>query len=155
MPRYLTPHFTLDELVASQTAARRGIDNTPPPDVLRNLQRLAQGLEEVRTRLGGLPLLISSGYRCPALNRAVKGAPNSLHMQGLAVDFTVPRFGTVLQTARAVAASGIAFNQVIHEFGSWVHLGLAPDGQPPAGEKLSIFTGTGYLSGLVGQPRLA
>lgn len=155
MPRYLSPHFTLEELLASQTAARRGIDNTPTPEALHNLQRLALALEQVRSHLGGAPILISSGYRSPALNRAVGGARNSRHMQGLAVDFTAPRFGTVLQTARAVAASGIAFDQIIHEFGSWVHLGLAPSGQAPASEKLSIFTGTGYLPGLVGQPRLA
>ena len=66
-------------------------------------------------------------------------------MQGLAVDFTVPRFGTVLQTARAVAASGIAFNQVIPRVRQLGPPRAGADGQPPAGEKLSIFTGTGYL----------
>lgn len=149
MPRYLTEHFTLEEFVTSQTAVRHGIDNTPSPQVRRNLLRLAQALEEVRALLGGASLLISSGYRCPELNQRIGGAPNSAHVRGLAVDFTVPRYGTVFQVARRIASSGIAFDQLIHEYGSWVHLGIAEHDMLPRREKLSIFKGTGYLGGIV------
>jgi hypothetical protein len=152
MPRSLTEHFTLDELVLSQTAARNGIDNTPPADVVRNLRRLAAALEDVRTLLGDVPILISSGYRSPALNKAVGGAKNSAHMVGLAADFTAPGFGTVMQVARAIATSEMPYDQVIHEFGTWVHMSLAVDDSEPRGERLSIFTGTGYLRGIVGRP---
>lgn len=152
MPKKLSPHFTLEELVFSQTAARKGIDNTPSPAVLANLKRVAETLEAVRSLLGDVPIRISSGYRSPALNKAIGGAKTSKHMDGLAVDFTAPGFGTVLQTAKKIAASGIAFDQVICEYGSWVHLGLAPLAQTARGEKLSIYAGTGYLKGIVSKP---
>ncbi len=155
MPRSLTPHFTLDEMVFSQAASRLGIDNTPTRQVVDNLRRVCEALEQVRSAAGGLPVIVSSGYRCPALNRAVKGAKNSAHLQGLAVDFTIPRFGSTLQVARAVAGSGIAFDQVIHEYGQWVHLGRAAARQAPAGQTLSIFQGTGYVAGLRAAPAVA
>ena len=63
----LTPHFSLAELTFSATAQRKQINNTPPPVIVQNLHLLAAGLEDVRAALGGLPLRINSGYRCPAL----------------------------------------------------------------------------------------
>lgn len=153
--RYLTPHFTLEEMVFSQTAARMGIDNTPSPQVIHNLYRVCQALEMVRQEMGELPVLVSSGYRSAALNKAVGGAAASRHVLGLAVDFTVPRYGPTLRVAKAIATCGLQFDQVIHEYGRWVHLGLAPEGVPLRGEKLSIFAGTGYLAGLRAGPPVA
>ncbi len=147
----LSQHFTLEELIFSQTAVRKGIDNTPAPEIVRNLRRLAGVLEEVCALLAA-PVVISSGYRSPALNRAVGGARNSAHMSGLAADLTAPDAGTVLQVARRIAASNIAYDQLIHEYGSWVHLGLADEGEAPRRENLSIFKGTGYLPGIVARP---
>ena len=69
----ISSHFDLSEFTTSQTAARRSIDNTPPPDVIERLKHTAQWLEGVRTLLG-VPIIISSGYRSPALNKAVGGA---------------------------------------------------------------------------------
>ena len=152
MPKSLSAHFTLDELTASQAATRKGIDNTPTPDVLRNLQSLAAVLEKIRTLLGGVSIIVSSGYRSPAVNKAVGGAKNSAHMSGLAADFTAPKFGTVLQTARMIAASEINYNQPIYEYGAWVHISLAAPGAVPRRENLSIFKGTPYLKGLVSRP---
>ncbi len=149
MPKRLTAHFTLDELVASQTAARKRIDNTPSAEVIQNLRRLAGTLEQVRALLGDTTILVSSGYRSPPLNAAISGSLNSAHMLGLAADFTAPAFGTVLQTARKIASSGIVFDQLIHEYGLWVHIGLAPDGGTPRSQKLSIFKGSRYLPGIV------
>jgi zinc D-Ala-D-Ala carboxypeptidase len=153
MARMLSTNFTLDEFIFSQTAARLGIDNTPPAEVLANLKRLAQALEQVRSALGGAPILISSGYRSPALNRAVKGARNSAHVLGLAVDFTAPRFGTVLQTAKAAAASGVAFDQIIHEFGRWVHLAIPALDQSARAETLTIQVAGVYTPGLRSRSR--
>jgi len=119
----LSANFTLDELVASQTAARLGIDNTPPDPVFLNLVHLAYFLEDVRTLLGH-PILISSGYRCESLNKAIGGARNSHHMRGLAVDFICPGYGDPLSVCKAIAASPLAYDQCIHEFGRWVHLGI-------------------------------
>lgn len=116
----LSTHFTLAELTASQTAVRRGINNKPPEDVVKNLEHLALGLEGVRMLLG-CPLIISSGYRSPELNTAVGGARDSQHKLGLAADFIAPGFGSPIQVARAISASGLKFDQLICE-GNWCHV---------------------------------
>lgn len=118
----LTEHFTLEELVASQVAARRRIDNRPAPAVVENLRRVAGVLEQVRAAVGK-PITISSGYRCPPLNTAVGGARESAHLQGLAADINVPGMAPK-DLARAIIATGIQFDQLIYE-GTWVHIGLA------------------------------
>lgn len=151
-PRHLSRHFTLDELIVSQAAARRGIDNTPAPEIVRNLRRLAVLLERVRRLLGGTPILVSSGYRCPGLNAAVGGSKTSAHMAGLAADFTAPGYGNVYQVARKISASDIAYDQLIHEYGAWIHIGLAPGRTKPRRQDLSIFKGTGYLPGIIPRP---
>lgn len=148
MAHMLSPNFSLDELIFSQTAARLGIDNTPDDATLRNLKHLATQLEIVRTHLGNVSINISSGYRSPALNEACKGSAKSAHMSGLAADFTAPRFGTVLSLSKAVAASGIAFDQVIYEFGRWVHLGVAAPGTTAKAELLSIMVAGRFETGL-------
>ncbi|MEN9626857.1 MAG: hypothetical protein RJA10_83 [Pseudomonadota bacterium] len=104
----LSTNFALAEFTESQTASRRGIDNVPDAVTQRHLKRLADTLEVVRTLLGNVPIRISSGYRSPALNKAVGGSKNSAHMKGLAVDFTAPRLGTVLQTAKAIASATLS-----------------------------------------------
>lgn len=139
----LTPHFTLEELTASQSAARLGLDNTPPPEMVDALKRTAQLLEEVRALLGR-PVLVSSGYRAPAVNRAVGGAANSAHMLGCAADFSCPSFGSPLDICRAIAGSPIAFDQLIHEFRAWVHIAWSPQ---PRKMVLTIDS-TGTRSGL-------
>ena len=148
MPRMLSKNFSLDELTFSQTASRKKINNTPDAATLSNLKRLAEALEEVRSSLGNTPILISSGYRSPALNKAVGGSSKSTHMIGLAADFTAPHYGTVLATAKAVAKSGIVFDQVIFEYGRWVHLGLAESSKQARAELLSIGDSQIYVSGL-------
>lgn len=148
MPRHLTDNFTYDEMIASQNAARLGIDNRPDAAALRNLKRLCVALEHVRSALGNKPIVVSSGYRCPKLNTAIKGSKTSYHMKGLAVDFIVPGFGTPLQTARAIAALNLGADQIIHEYARWVHLGLPEDGDEPRGELLSIGSQGKYVQGL-------
>lgn len=141
----LTENFSLAQLTFSETAEQKGIDNSPPPDVVGNLRRLANGLEAVQTLLG-MPLDISSGYRCPELNRAVGGSPTSQHTQGLAADFVCADFGTPLDIAATVRDSGIEFDQCILEYGRWVHLSFSA---APRGRVLSIYNGhDGYLDGL-------
>lgn len=145
----LTIHFTLEELTFSQTAVREGIDNDPPPWVVENLRRLARALENVRAILGGA-ILISSGYRSPALNTLIKGSPNSAHIKGLAADFTAPSYGTPRECAIAISHSSIEFDQVIHEGGRWVHFGLSE--HEPRKELLTAQfgpLGTSYLRGIV------
>jgi len=124
----LTEHFTLEELLFSQTAVRQRIDNTPSGDVVANLTKLASMSEEVRALLGA-PLIISSGYRCPALNAAVGSSSTSHHLLGGAADFTCPAFGKPLAVAKKIAESEIPFGQLIHEFGAWVHISILPVGK--------------------------
>lgn len=122
----LTDHFTLEELTHSQTAARLGLDNEPPPAVVDALTRTAHGLEMVRVLLQA-PILVSSGYRSPLVNRAVGGAANSQHILGEAADFTAPGFGDPTEIVRAIMRSTrpIPYDQLIVEFGRWVHISFS------------------------------
>ena len=141
----LSPNFSLSDLVYSETAEMSGIDNTPPPEIVENLKRLAAGLEAVRALLGA-PLEISSGFRCAALNEAVGGSSTSQHVQGLAADFACPDFGSPLEIARAIRQSGIQFDQCILEYGRWVHLSFS---DAPRGRMLTIYDeNKGYIAGL-------
>ena len=141
----LSSNFSLSDLIRSETAEERGIDNTPPPEIVENLRRLAAGLEKVRALLGA-PLEISSGYRCAALNEAVGGSSTSQHMQGLAVDFECPAFGTPLEIADAIGRSGLVFDQCILEYGRWVHLSFS---DAPRRRLLTIYDDDkGYVAGL-------
>lgn len=134
----MSPHFSLAELVASETAARKGIDNTPGPQEIENLSLLAHRLEEVRILLGNKPVIVSSGYRSPSLNEAVGGARNSFHMRGLAADFIAPHFGTPAEVVAKIAASSIDFDQCIVEFGRWVHFAIAAEGRKGRRQVLRI-----------------
>ena len=119
---YLSTHFTVDELTQSQTAAREGIDNTIPLELLPTAKCTAYGLELVRTLLNSHPVLISSGYRCPELNTKVGGSKASQHCLAEAADFTCPTYGTPSQIVASIVKSTIPYDQVIVEFGRWVHI---------------------------------
>ncbi|WP_449434035.1 D-Ala-D-Ala carboxypeptidase family metallohydrolase [Pseudomonas putida] len=141
---FITTHFTLEEMVASQVASREGLDNTPSPEVISNLGLLCQALEQVRS-LVAAPIIVSSGYRSERLNRRVGGSVNSAHRLGLAADFTAIDL-TPRELARAIKDSSLMFDQLILEFGSWVHLGVSAG--RPRRQVLTINRGTGYLPGL-------
>jgi zinc D-Ala-D-Ala carboxypeptidase len=134
----LSENFSLEELTASETAARKGIDNTPSEEVIDNLKRLAAALQEVRALLNHRAILISSGYRSPELNQAVGGSATSDHCKGLAADFICPSYGTPNDIVRAIAVSGLSFKQVIREFDRWVHLSIPEEGQEPRKQALII-----------------
>lgn len=122
----LSDHFTLEELTHSEVALRKGLDNTPDADTVENLRELAQGLEVVRSHLGGNPLHINSGYRSAKVNAAVGSKETSAHRLGYAADFTCEAFGSVRQICETLRDSDILFDQVIWEFQSWVHISFDP-----------------------------
>lgn len=122
MTTWLTPHFTLDEMIATQ---HRQFENWPPPKVQTSLRETARQMETVRRLLGDRPIVISSGYRSPEVNRAVGGVVNSAHLQGLAVDFNCYAYGTPLEVCQAIAKSGLGFDQLIEE-GTWSHISFDP-----------------------------
>ena len=125
-PVKLTDNFYLSELLVSNTATRLGINNIPDGNIIRNLSESAENLWQPVRDLLGKPMLISSGYRSPAVNARVGGSRTSAHCYGYAIDFTCPSFGTPLEIARFLAKElpkhNIKYDQIIMEFGRWVHL---------------------------------
>ena len=134
----LSPNFTLEELTASETAARNGLDNTPGPIAYQNLVRLANFLEEVKKVLGGKPVMINSAYRGPQVNAAVNGSKNSQHLTGCAADIRVPGM-TPNEVCKAIIASELQYDQIIREFDSWTHISISDkEGSTPRGQALII-----------------
>lgn len=126
----LTKHFTLEEFTASALAVRLGIDNTPNAKQLARITLTAQRMEAVRDVLcvaagEDIPIHLTSGFRCLALNRALRSSDASAHVDGDASDFKAPKFGGPLKVARALEASSVGYDQLIHEFGAWVHISFA------------------------------
>ena len=144
MTTQLTPHFALEELLHSDTADAEGIDNTPDFEIVSRLTQLALAMERVRSQMGGLPIYVSSGYRCPKLNSAVGGASDSAHLYGCACDWTAPDFGSVDEICSFLQPrmNELWIDQLINESGGsarWVHLGLAvPPWHAPRNQYLVI-----------------
>jgi hypothetical protein len=124
----LTPHFTLEELIATQ---HREFDNTPNSSEINNLKRLAEMLEKVKTLLDGKPIMVNSAFRSKAVNDAVGSKDTSQHRVGCAADIRVPGL-TPDQVVKAIIGSPIAYDQIIREFDSWTHISVPnnPSGTP-------------------------
>jgi zinc D-Ala-D-Ala carboxypeptidase len=125
----LTPNFTLTEMTFSDTANLQGIDNTPNSDEVENLVKTCEVLEKIRALCGNHPVIVTSGFRCEALNNAVGGASNSAHRYGYGVDFVIPEYGTPSDICNRLQAYLYELNidQLINESssgGAWVHVGL-------------------------------
>lgn len=147
----LSPHFTLAELIASQAAQRLKIDNTPAPELLPRLVLLAELLERIRERLG-TPVTVTSGYRCPKLNRAVGGVTSSDHTHGHAADIVAPGFGTAQQVAAALAplVSVLGIGQLLFENinrKSWVHVSTHSPEKPI--NRILTISAAGVFPGIV------
>lgn len=125
-------YFTLAELTASDTARRRSIDNTPSPQHLVNLNALIDNVLDPARQLWGKPVTVTSGYRCPALNRAVGGVAYSQHLTGQAADITAGGQAANAKLFEAIRDSEIPFDQLIWEKGNamgpqWVHVSFDPN----------------------------
>lgn len=142
----LSPHFSLAEFTASSKAVQLGIDNTPPAHIVENLKRVAILLEEVR-ELAGHAVGITSGYRCPTLNKAVGGEPVSAHLLGLAADIHVVGIPHK-ELALMIRDSGIEYDQLIYEI-DWVHIGLAEGKLRQQDLTKPPVRGQRYLQGIV------
>jgi putative chitinase len=116
----MTEHFTLDELTHTD---HRTLDNTPNETELANIQRLAEFLEELKTLLGGKPIMVNSAFRSKAVNDAVGSKDTSQHRIGCAADIRVPGM-TPDQVVKAVIASDLKYDQVIREFDRWTHISI-------------------------------
>lgn len=116
-------YFTFDELSRSETAERLKIDNRPSEAAKSNLAALTDNILDPLREAWGKPIMVNSGYRCPALNKAVGGVATSQHMAGQAADITT---GNKVDNARLfqlVQDLGLPFDQLIDEQDfSWVHV---------------------------------
>jgi hypothetical protein len=122
----LSRNFTLSEITKSNTAKRLGIENAPNQEHLNNMQVLIRDLiQPMRDALG--PIRISSGYRSPALNRAIGGSSKSQHCKGQALDLQFWKDGEMRnkEIYDWVLKQGIEFDQMINEFDfAWIHISL-------------------------------
>lgn len=129
----LSQHFTLEEATYSETAVRMGIPNQPSELQLANMKHAAACLEPLREATG--PLRVNSWLRLPDVNVAVGGSKVSSHMDGFAIDLSSTTL-TPIQLCRKVEELGIKFDQMIHEYGRWMHISFAPEMRQ---QKLTIF----------------
>ena len=149
----LSAHFSLAEFLHSDLALREGIDNDHPPEAaLQDLRMLCLNvLEPLRKALGDRPLRITSGYRCPQLNKLLKSADTSQHLLGQAADFQAPGMD-LLEVAKVAAGHNLVnFDQLIYE-GRWLHISWS---KKPRRQLLTAgFAATprrpGYLAGIPG-----
>lgn len=116
-------HFTLAELSRSATAAARGIDNTPTPAAADNLRALVADILDPLRTAWGQPITVNSGYRCPALNAAVGGAPASQHLRGEAADITAGTPEANRRLFALIQSLDLSFDQLIDERDyAWIHV---------------------------------
>ena len=113
----LSEHFTLEEMLHSNTAEKKHIENRINAVEVNNLVRLCEAVLEPLREHFGVPIKINSGFRCKALNKAVGGAPNSYHTKGRAVD--IPMKPGWLAYIR----DHLPHTELINE-GSWIHVAL-------------------------------
>jgi hypothetical protein len=145
----LSEHFTLEEATLSQTAIRRGLDNTPSPETIEVLKRTALQMEKVRALLGK-PILVSSWFRSLLVNQAVGSSATSQHIKGEAVDFICPAYGTPYAICKFLMESSILirYDQLIYE-GTWVHISFVSiPGVSPRKEVLTYMLDKSYRKGL-------
>ena len=123
-------YFTIKELCYSETAQKKGIDNTPTEEIKAHLTELGTKILDPLREAWGSGIIVKSGYRCPKLNKAVGGSSTSAHVLGFAADLkplngNITRFKSFVKNW--LKTSGIAFDQYINEFSGgseWVHIGL-------------------------------
>ena len=120
-------HFTIEELTRSTTARLNGIDNTPSHQVIDNLKALVDNVLDPLREAWGKPIHVNSGYRCPALNKAVGGVPASQHMRGEAADITAGSREANRQLYSLMRQLKLPVDQAINEYDfRWIHVSYGP-----------------------------
>lgn len=115
-------YFTLQELTKSNTAIARKLDNTPDKQAIKNLNALVDNILDPLRKLHGKPIVVTSGYRSPEVNRSVNGATSSQHALGEAADISV---GSKEENKKLfnLIKDNLPFDQLINEHDySWVHV---------------------------------
>lgn len=125
-------YFTIKELCDSDTAKRRGIKNTPTPEIERNLAALVDNVLDPLREAWGRPIIVNSGYRCDVLNKAVGGVPTSQHRLGQAADLDVGTRADNMRLFNLIIKLKLPFDQLLFERGDWavgpdwVHVSFSP-----------------------------
>lgn len=120
-------YFSFQEMERSDTAVRYAIDNTIPESLKNNVAGLVDNVLDPLREAWGRPLAVSSGYRCPALNRVVGGSATSHHMKGMAADITTGNKVDNRRLFQLIINLKLPFTQLIDEKDfSWVHISYDP-----------------------------
>lgn len=154
----LSPNFTRAEFERSGTAARHGIDNGIPGELLDNARQTAEILERIRAMLSAIrgvpvPMTVTSGYRAPRLNRIIGSSDGSAHVRALAADWVAPSFGTPTEICQALRPHVVALGigQLINEYpdtgAGWVHVGVPRPANPT--DRIITITRRGTFPGIV------
>ena len=141
----LSKYFSLKELCVSNTANRLGLNNIPAvgSQARKNLEMTAKKADIIRDALGSA-LLVSSGYRAPAVNKAVGGVSNSAHVKGFAVDISSPEISDIELFKLCQKLKGkLNYDQLILEYpergaSAWVHIGFVEEDRKPRGQEFVI-----------------
>ena len=134
----LTANFSLEELTRSDAADRNGWDNTPNEQETASLNRLAILLQQVKTALGGKPIMINSGFRSKKVNDSVGSKDTSQHRLGCAADIRIPGMKP-REVVEACIKAEVPFDQIILEFDSWTHISVPSlEGAQPRNSRLII-----------------
>lgn len=119
-------YFTIQELCKSSTATQKGIDNTPNSEILNNLKLLVENILDPLRERYGRPIFVNSGYRCPALNKAVNGSKTSQHVYGLAADITAGSAAKNKVLFKLIQELNLPFDQLIDEKNyRWIHVSFS------------------------------
>jgi hypothetical protein len=122
-------YFTIAELSNSATAKRKGIDNTPSREVVRNLTALTDNVLDPLRDAWGRPITVSSGYRSPRLNLAVGGVKTSQHQEGKAADLVAGSREDNYKLFQLAIKLKLPYDQIIWEktaTATWVHISYDP-----------------------------
>ena len=121
-------YFSFQEMERSDTAVRYAIDNSIPENLKNNVARLVDNVLDPLREAWGRPLAVSSGYRCPALNKAVGGSATSHHLRGMAADITTGNNADNRRLFQLIINLKLPFTQLIDERDfSWVHVSYDPE----------------------------
>ena len=132
----ISKHLSLAEVSRSETAKRKGINNTPSGEHLENFKKLAENIFEPIREHFGVPIHISSGYRSKELNAAIGGSSSSQHCSAEAIDIDMDGSpnGVTNKMVFDFIKDNLNFDQMIWEFGNdtnpdWVHVSYESTGK--------------------------